>query len=158
MARKTKTAGPAVQWKSRAQIVRTPDAIYHRLESVDGRYMLIKTESLLAGPRGYPDRWTPYRVGWISGLSAPPAACPFSAPPAACPAPARLYDAAGHLVEYEVSRRIKSRRAANQQARELAMRACCLHARGEPIPPPRKPVNRRQLLRRAVQRIEAAGQ
>lgn len=141
MARKTKTAGPAVQWKSRAQIVRTPDAIYHRLESVDGRYMLIKTESLLAGPRGYPDRWTPYRVGWISGLSA-----------------ARLYDAAGHLVEYEVSRRIKSRRAANQKARELAMRACCLHARGEPIPPARKPVNRRSIMRRAMRRIEAAGQ
>ena len=149
MARKTKTAGPAVQWKSRARVVRRPDAIYHRLESGDGQYLIIKTEALLAGPSSYPDRWTPYRIGWISGLSAPPAGCP---------APARLYDADGHLVEYEVSRKMRSRRAANQKARELAMRACELHAAGLQIPPARKPVNRRQLLRRAVQRIEAAGQ
>ncbi len=129
----------AIAWRKRARIVRLAYVVFHYFWSVDRRYVVVRTHSLLGGANGYRDRYTPY---WSD------------------PRPLRaldpLRDTRGALVSYEVSARIKPARRAHRVALERAKRACCLHAAGEPIPParPRRTVSRKAALRRLVKRIE----
>jgi len=127
----------AIAWRKRARIVRRADAVFYYFWSVDRRYVVIRTHSLLGGANGYRDRYGPFcRLGNLWSLNP-------------------LRDTRGGVISYEVSARME-RVKAHRVALERAKRACCLHAAGVPIPParPRRTVSRKAALRRLVKRIE----
>lgn len=128
----------AIAWRKRARIVRRADAVFYYFWSVDRRYVVVRTHSVLGGANGYRDRYTPY---WSD--------------PRPLGALGPLRDTRGGLVSYEVSARME-RVKAHRVALERAKRACCLHAAGVPIPParPARTVSRKAALRRLVKRIE----